>query len=162
MLHRVRPQTAQLLDRAANLLAAEELPLDVGHAPRAVVCEERGEPVVVAHHSGIGELAAQRLDLKSVGNAAEIVHRPRSSCPSWRRRPRTITLLEPRTMPSGLQVMPKARWSTSATASTSSSPSTSRSVASTSTGTLPPEATSTPLLFSRSPSNVALSARYRT
>ena len=49
-----------------------------------------------------------------------------------------------RTVPSGLQVMPKRRWSTSVVASTSSSPSSSRTGASSESGTVLPAASSSP------------------
>jgi hypothetical protein len=49
-----------------------------------------------------------------------------------------------RSIPSGLQVLPKSRWSTSVVASTSSSPSSSRTGASNESGTFLPAASSSP------------------
>ena len=64
-------------------------------------------------------------------------------------RPRTMSLLGARRMPSGLHVMPSSRWSACVTSSTSSSPSTTRTVASSSSGTCLPAASSTSALAAR-------------
>jgi hypothetical protein len=58
------PETLQPLDPGADLLPAVELDVDVGDPSRAVLCEQRREAIVVAHHPRVGELAAQRLDLE--------------------------------------------------------------------------------------------------
>jgi hypothetical protein len=56
------------------------LDVDVRDPPRAVRCEQRREAVVVAHHHGVGELAAQRLDLDAICDRLKVAHRapPRS------------------------------------------------------------------------------------
>src|ERR1017187_1259984 len=72
-LHEVVPDTLQPLDPDADLLPADELG-DVGDPPRAVLREQRGEAVVVAHHSRVGELAAQRLDLEAVSDGLNVAH----------------------------------------------------------------------------------------
>jgi hypothetical protein len=74
-LHGVVPETSQPLDPGADLLPADELDVDVGHPPGAVVGEQRREAVVVAHHSRVGELAAQRLDLDAVSDGLKVAHR---------------------------------------------------------------------------------------
>jgi hypothetical protein len=57
------------------LLPAGGLGVDVGHPHHRVLGEQRGEAVVVAHHHGVGVLAAQRLDLDTVAEVLTIVHR---------------------------------------------------------------------------------------
>jgi hypothetical protein len=80
--HDVVPETLQSLNRGADVLPADEL-LRCGHPPRAVLCEQRREAVLVAHHRGVGELAAQRLDLEAVSDGLKVAHRfPPSSAPS--------------------------------------------------------------------------------
>ena len=68
--------------------------LSMWHPPRAVLCEQRREAVLVAHHRGVGELAAQRLDLEAVSDGLKVAHRllPSSApsgcrCGSSRTRP---------------------------------------------------------------------------
>jgi hypothetical protein len=57
----------------ADLLLADELGGDIGHAQRAVRCEQRRGAIVVAHHRRVGELAAQRLDLDAIGDGLKVV-----------------------------------------------------------------------------------------
>jgi len=46
-----------------------------GIRTRAVVCEQRREAVVVAHHQRVGELAAQRVDLGAISDGLKVAHR---------------------------------------------------------------------------------------
>src|SRR6266704_3035159 len=50
--------------------------------PRAVLCEQRRETVVVTHHHRVGELTAQRLDLHAISDGLKVAHRflPRLRC----------------------------------------------------------------------------------
>ena len=74
-LHEVVPETSQPLDPGADLLPADELHVDVGDPPRAVLREQRREAVLVAHHHRVGELAAQRLDLEAISDGLKVAHR---------------------------------------------------------------------------------------
>jgi hypothetical protein len=58
-----------------DFLPASEFDADVGHPNRAVVCEQRREAVVVAHHQRVGELAAQRVDLGAISDGLKVAHR---------------------------------------------------------------------------------------
>jgi hypothetical protein len=75
-LHEVVPEILpEPLDPGADLLPADELDVDDGDPPHSVRSEQRRDAVVVAHHPGVGELAAQRLDLDAVGNGLKVAHR---------------------------------------------------------------------------------------
>ena len=73
-LHEVLQKALQPLDPGANPLAADGLSVDVRHPHRAVLREQRCQPVEVAHHHGVGVLAAQRLDLDAIGDGLKIEH----------------------------------------------------------------------------------------
>src|ERR671919_1933962 len=74
-LDEVVPEALHPLDTGADLLLADGLGVDVGDSHRAVLCEQRREAVVVAHHHRVGELTAQRLDLDAVSNGLKVAHR---------------------------------------------------------------------------------------
>lgn len=80
-LHEEVPLALQPLAPGTDLLAADLLDGDVGHAQGTVRCEQRRQAGSVAHHHRVGELAAQRLDLDAVRDGLEVVHRgPSRSC----------------------------------------------------------------------------------
>jgi hypothetical protein len=64
----------------ANLLPPAQLDASGRDPQRAVRREQRRQALVVAHHGGVGELAAQRLDLDAVGDGCKVGHG--SSSPS--------------------------------------------------------------------------------
>src|SRR6185437_7747438 len=74
-LHEDLPLLLQSLAPGADLLSSDQLNGDVGHPQRAVLGEQRRQTGAVAHHRGIGELTAQRLDLDPVGDDLKVTHR---------------------------------------------------------------------------------------
>ncbi len=80
---RSSPQTLRPLDPGADLLPASELGVEVEDPHRAVGCEQRCQAVVVAHHDRVGELAAQRLDLKAISGGRTSGIPARNSSRSW-------------------------------------------------------------------------------
>src|SRR6266702_8596158 len=89
-LREVVQESLQPLAPGADLLTADGVGVDVGDPHRAVVCKQRRDAVVVAHHRRVGELAAQRLDLDAISDGLKVAHRfPPSSAfttrppPAW-------------------------------------------------------------------------------
>ena len=58
--------------RISSRLSNSTLMWGIRHA---VLCEQRREAVVVAHHRRVGELAAQRLDLDAIRDGLKVAHR---------------------------------------------------------------------------------------
>jgi hypothetical protein len=73
-LHEVRPLVRQLPGPGLDRVPADLLDVGVGDPHHGVVGEQRHEPVQVAHHRRVGELAAKRLDLDPVGDSLQIAH----------------------------------------------------------------------------------------
>ena len=74
VLQEVLPQALCPLNAGADLLRSYELDACVGDPPGAVEREQRCEAVLIVHHRGVGELAAQRLDLEAISQAVKIAH----------------------------------------------------------------------------------------